>query len=240
MHSKWSNNCHIMIPKSHNNHMNHIPRSYIKQRKRKNQISPIIKQCMERAKSYREIHMKRMRERVGYGYNELAMEILSTVQSYNGMDWRDESIVDELSDMIQTEYAIIEEQNLNEFHCINDEEEVDWTQLQLSEYDESLLLLCPYCRCAVMTLDDEIGESCEGTVYRCEQCDERVKIRGNCDISQLREVLAAVFDRHHSYCAERQGMANNYSDSSLAFKQIDYCLHAGCDRCGFEDVVVLS
>lgn len=99
-------------------------------------------------------------------------------------------LLDEVSDAIATEYAIMEEMS----YLICDED-ISLSQLELSEIGEDKLLLCPFCQYSAMNTPNADDRNCY-----CAHCDSVIRIQPNgFDVQTLRELLAGVFDRFTTF-----------------------------------------
>lgn len=189
-------------------------------------------------------------------------------------------LIDEVSEAIRLEYEIDAELCFEQYQFID---EPDSYQFELSEMSQENLLLCPYCRWIQLCcgrLFTEIHRKCvmkilcddlETLNFGCAICFGRIIVSGpdrsTFNLHQLRESLAAIFDRwskiyvivmrvwqilscrHKELCvihSSTQTISESILNSSavdvnLQFQQSEGgWLMAWCEICGYSDSVMLS
>jgi hypothetical protein len=116
-----------------------------------NKVSPFVNKCLLRAKAGREGNIRKLRAglEVGYGYTDLAAEIMNEIRddasfSIEEDTLYEEELLQELSEAIRIEYEISEYLNYEDEDA--QMEGFNWSQIEMSEIPEDMLLLCPYCR----------------------------------------------------------------------------------------------
>lgn len=115
-----------------------------------NKVSPFLNKCLLRAKAGRERNIRKLRAGldVGYGYAALAAEIMNELRDDVSFSLEEdmcyEEELQELSRAIRIEYDISEYMLYEEEE--SQVEELNWSQIEMSEIPEEILLLCPYCR----------------------------------------------------------------------------------------------
>lgn len=116
----------------------------------RNKRSPFVNKCLVRAKAGRESNLRKLRAgmEVGYGYAELASEIMKDIRADASGSMEDcnfeEEFLYEVSEAIRLEYELSEYLNFE-----HEEEELDMmlqSQIEMSEIPDEMLLLCPFCR----------------------------------------------------------------------------------------------
>jgi hypothetical protein len=116
-----------------------------------NKVSPFVNKCLLRAKAGRERNIRKLRAgiEVGYGYTALAAEIMNEIRGDATFSMEEdmcyeEHLLQELSEAIRIEYDMLEYINHEDEEA--QMEELNWSQIEMSEIPEDMLLLCPYCR----------------------------------------------------------------------------------------------
>ena len=122
-----------------------------------NKLSPFVNKCLLRAKAERKENIRKLRAGLGsgYGYRNLAAEIINEIRD-EAIVSVEECIYDETELLRELSSAIENEYDMSEYVKQEEDDSIDWSQIEMSEIPEDKLLLCPFCRWAKLPFSSEI------------------------------------------------------------------------------------
>lgn len=173
-----------------------------------------------------------------------------------------QDLLDEITQGIEIEYAILEEQESLIPELIAEDGPIEPWDYDLSASPGDCLL-CPYCRCSMMNSQRNQQNF---LLYECPNCTNHLLIEnsGNTwNIHQFCDQLAQIFQRftlcyfsslslirpylfleldgrHQQSCCHSNAEIPNSVDMFLTFQQVNDVFMAYCDQCGYLEEIRLS